>query len=506
MYRRTFLRLSSISLLTSFLNACQREENDIAFDIEVHSDMETGHILLKAQNYVREEILEKDILIVGAGLAGLSAAHQLRNRDIVVCELGDSIGGSSSSNSHLGISFAEGAHYDMAYPRYFGKEVLEFLEELNIIEFNHFSNLWEFIDKHFTIRKNFQNRFFNQGKYTKEIFGQDDLTSSFFEMLRPFQNKMTLPTRLLDKELHNLNDRSFGDFLKEHLKITNEFLRSVDYNMLDDYGGTSNDVSALAGIHYYKCRPYHDQYVELFSPPQGNAYFTEKMEKGIPRPSLLTNHLVYKIEKAGNRFQVDVIDVKKKKIKQFQVNYVIYAGQKHALKYIMPEDGHLFEENVYAPWIVMNFILRNEVDQTGFWQNEIFSENNNFLGFVDSNTQHAESDQYRILTAYFCFTPNQRKELIEISNAPHALVNKTVQQIEKYFKRPIAKHIEKVYMKVMGHAMPVPVPGFLFKDQNEKRTYQNLIYAGVDNGRLPLLFEAIDSGIEASKIISRRSI
>jgi hypothetical protein len=51
----------------------------------------------------------------------------------------------------------------------------------------------------------------------------------------------------------------------------------------------------------------------------------------------------------------------------------------------------------------------------------------------------------------------------------------------------------------MGHAMPIPQPGYLFKDANTNRSNPNLVYAGVDNGRLPLLFEAMDSGIMAAK-------
>ena len=47
--------------------------------------------------------------------------------------------------------------------------------------------------------------------------------------------------------------------------------------MVDDYGSTADQVSALAGVHYYACRPYYTESVELFSPPQGNAYFVQKL-------------------------------------------------------------------------------------------------------------------------------------------------------------------------------------------------------------------------------------
>ena len=56
--------------------------------------------------------------------------------------------------------------------------------------------------------------------------------------------------------------------------------------------------------------------------------------------------------------------------------------------------------------------------------------------------------------------------------------------------------ITACYINVMGHAMAIPGPGFLFNDANHQNT--ELAYAGVDNGRLPLLFEALDSGLMAA--------
>ena len=57
----------------------------------------------------------------------------------------------------------------------------------------------------------------------------------------------------------------------------------------------------------------------------------------------------------------------------------------------------------------------------------------------------------------------------------------------------------------MGHAMPIPQPNYLFDDKNDKRKHQGLVYAGVDNSRLPLLLEAIDSGLEAVKLLNSKA-
>jgi len=41
----------------------------------------------------------------------------------------------------------------------------------------------------------------------------------------------------------------------------------------------------------------------------------------------------------------------------------------------------------------------------------------------------------------------------------------------------------------------------LFADKNDNRLHSNMTFAGVDNARLPLLFEAMDSGIQAAKVL-----
>ena len=60
--------------------------------------------------------------------------------------------------------------------------------------------------------------------------------------------------------------------------------------------------------------------------------------------------------------------------------------------------------------------------------------------------------------------------------------------------------VEGCCIKVMGHAMPIPAPGYLLKDANNASNAE-MIYAGVDNGRLPLLYEALDSGLQAASLI-----
>jgi hypothetical protein len=58
----------------------------------------------------------------------------------------------------------------------------------------------------------------------------------------------------------------------------------------------------------------------------------------------------------------------------------------------------------------------------------------------------------------------------------------------------------------MGHAMPIPTKDYLFTDKNHQRPDNDFVFAGVDNARLPLLFEAVDSGIEAVKLLKSEDV
>jgi protoporphyrinogen/coproporphyrinogen III oxidase len=54
---------------------------------------------------------EKDVVIVGAGLAGLTAAYELSDRDMVVIEQRDRVGGRTLSGTHLDYWYNAGAQF-----------------------------------------------------------------------------------------------------------------------------------------------------------------------------------------------------------------------------------------------------------------------------------------------------------------------------------------------------------------------------------------------------------
>ncbi|OEK06627.1 FAD-dependent oxidoreductase [Roseivirga misakiensis] len=501
MKRRKFIKLSSLATLPIILQSCDWGDDKNGFPISVDTDIHTGHLIFKSQDFQKTNTINVETVIVGGGIAGLGAAFTLKDQDFMLFELSERLGGTSSFSEVGNTTFAQGAHYDLAYPSNYGQDVLSLLEELKIIEFQSWKDSWSFRDKQYIISNARKNICFEAGKFRGDVLKDGEEKEKFQQILRPFYGQMVMPTTNIEAKHQSLNDMSFFDFLSTQMSLSPDFKRGLDYHMLDDWGGTTEQVSALAGVHYFTCRPYETQVVDLFSPPSGNGYFIKKMAGKLPKERLQTNQLVKSIRKVADGFQTEVIDVEKSLVKTITSKNVVYAGQKHALKYIMPDQYEFFQDNDYAPWLVLNFVLTDALEKKGYWQNEMLMEDETFMGFVDSDMQETDDTSNRVLTAYYCLPPSVRNDLKNVEANREVIVAKTLGYLNQYFDQDLEGLIEHVNIKVMGHAMPIPKPGYLFSDKNKNRLHKNMTFAGVDNARLPLLFEALDSGIQAANLL-----
>ena len=497
MKRREFLKYGSAGLTLPFwLQYC--DFPGTSYPVSLHSDHHTGHLLFQSTNWKAVRIDAIEVAIVGGGLAGLAAAHQLGETNFQVFELSDSFGGTVSTASFDGVQFSQGAHYDLAYPDHYGEEVISLLDALNLIKYEPWKRAWSFKDQQHLIPSFRKQQCYDFGNRRKDVIPESLLKNQFVDLMLQYDGEMRMPTRLINTQYATLNDISFSDFLRSELPITSDFLQQVNYHMYDDYGGDASMVSALAGIHYFTCRPYYTQDVPLFSPPNGNRYFADAMINKMNPGRLRSSCLVKSIRKDGEGFELEIVNIRKQVVEEVRARSVIYAGQKHALKYVYPEQASLFE-TTYAPWMVVNLITQQKTGVYGHWQNEFLGKNPSFLGFIDSSVQsQASLNGKRVFTGYYCLSPSDRQYLIAVADSKESIARETQGYVEEMLETSI--DVEGCCIKVMGHAMPIPAPGYLLKDANNASNAE-MIYAGVDNGKLPLLYEALDSGLQAASLI-----
>src|SRR5205809_783598 len=110
------VELSRRELLLAFLGvACSpRSRTSLPPGEIVGASDSVGHRLRTPQHIVPTEWTGHDVVIVGAGVAGLGAAWRFKHadfNDVVVLELEQVAGGTARSGSSRGSAFPGGAHY-----------------------------------------------------------------------------------------------------------------------------------------------------------------------------------------------------------------------------------------------------------------------------------------------------------------------------------------------------------------------------------------------------------
>ncbi len=313
MNRRQFIKSGVAGMSLPFwLQYCG--DRSASYPTYLNSDHGVGHLLLKANEWpvVKKDRIET--VIIGGGMSGLTAAYGAKDTNYQLFELSDKLGGSVTTESYQSISFSQGAHYDLAYPEYYGEETLRLLEELDVIVYEPWKKSWSFNDRRHIIPFHRRQQCYENGTKRRDVIREGSVKDQFIEILRDFTGEMKLPTRLIKTDLQYLNDISFHDFLQNQMSLTSDLQRQIDYHMYDDYGGGSEVISALAGIHYFVCRPYYDQSVDLFSPPAGNDYFAQKIRSGLVSERLKTGHLVRKVDKRTNGYDVQIADIINKQV------------------------------------------------------------------------------------------------------------------------------------------------------------------------------------------------
>lgn len=499
MNRRGFIQISAVAAIPILLGIFPRGSGPKKpYIVNVRSNRAFGHLLREKANKQPTSTQETDYIIVGGGVAGIAAATVLKDSNFMLFEGDDRLGGTSASDHWKTTEFATGAHYELAYPQSFGKEVISLLSDLAIIQFNPGSELFEFTEKQYLIKTSTMEQCFNGDAILDDVLAEADGVDAFYELMDSYVGKMQLPTRLISTDFEHLNHITFKEFLSSKIDLTPELEQRISYQMLDDWGGKCDEVSALAGVHYYTCRPYNTKEVELFSPPNGNSYFVEKMIGQLPHPEALhTNTFIRAIRENEDGVEAEVLH-KNGEVSLVKAKGLIYAGQKHALKYILPEAKEQFS-NSYAPWVSINIVCKKGVDFST-WQNDVLTEDLNFLGFVNSVKQKTRPSEYDVFTAYYCFSEEEKSTLVQIEENPEDFVSATIALIEEQTGTPLESHVEYVNVTLMAHAMPIPKPNYLTLNDVPKFS-DRIIFAGVDTGRLPLFYEACDSGLQAANQI-----
>lgn len=530
--RRCFLQKSVLFAASSAgLLSCKRIPSDKKKNFTggiIGSNFKAGHLLLEHKRHAHTATEKTGIVIVGGGIAGLSAAREFKKRnfdDFVMLELEGNVGGNSISGANAVSAYPWGAHY-VPLPGEDAVFVRELFEELGVIQGYDRKGLPVYNE--FYLCADPQERLFIHGRWQEGLVPQLGISEKdrhqydeFFGAMKKLRNArgndrkraFSIPLELSSQDSRFLkyDTISMSRFMFDN-GWDSEYLNwYVDYCCRDDYGCTMHNTSAWAGIHYFASRYGRASNADssaVLTWPEGNGWLVNKMRAAI-LTSIRCNACVVNIESSGDNVAVDYYDLKRKTTVRIIAKAVIYAAPRFtafktikAFREKLPDYANSLS---YAPWLIANMTVKGNLEGKGVpiaWDNVNYK--NDALGYIVANHQDITLHREKQVITYYhpltTGTPDaERRKALKTSYEEWA---------EKIIKDISIMHpdtgiaVEEINVWLWGHAMVRPLPGFIWGTarRGALQPLGKIYFAHSDMSGISIFEEAQYRGIIASKM------
>ncbi len=458
----------------------------------VNDAFPTGHRIRDHARFTAPAHTEKiPIVIVGGGIAGLSAAWRLAKRgfrDFVLLEMEAQPGGNSRWGQNEITAYPWAAHY-VPVPNARAALVRELFEDLGVLK----DGKWD--ERRLCFSP--QERLFLHGRWQEGIEPEIAATARDREEYRRFQDlvvehrasgQFTIPMERGARP-SPLDRQSMHDWMAAN-RFTSPYLNwYIDYACRDDFGALARDTSAWAGMHYFASREPEEKGPLTW--PEGNGWIVRQLMERL-NPWLRSSSPVYAILKNGRRMRV------RTEATEYVAERVIFAAPTFLASYIV-EGAPPAQGFVYSPWLTANLTLDRLPDETA-WDNVIYDSP--ALGYVDATHMSLRSHTDRtVWTFYWALAhrpPAEMRALLlekDWSYWREAILNDLSRA-----HRDVRSAVSRIDVMRMGHAMARPVPGFLGSESRRHFTTGPgpVIYANSDLSGFSIFEEAPYRGVTAA--------
>ena len=435
------------------------------------------------------------ILIVGGGIAGLSAAWRLAGRghaDFVLLEMEPDAGGNARAGRNDVSAYPWAAHY-VPVPGPRAGVVRDLFAELGVLD----GGQW---DQRFLCHAP-QERLFLHGRWQAGFDPQVGPTARDREQVARFEARMaalaatghfTVPAGDAPGQ-RQLDRLSMAQWLDDN-RLDSPWLRwLVDYACRDDYGARASDTSAWAGVHYFASRE-PDQPGPL-TWPEGNAWITRRLlDRAGGR--VRTGQIVTRIARAGQRWTVATPDTR------WTADAVIFAAPSFLARYVI-EGGPAVPDFEYSPWLTANLTLHRWPAERGApvaWDNVIVDSP--ALGYVVATHQSLRTHVPQTVWTYYWALadgPARVNRHWLLSQSWGTLAARILDDLSRAHP-DIRDCVTRLDVCRMGHAMIRPAPGFLDSPARRRlrEPVDRLFFANSDVTGLSLFEEALSRGVAAA--------
>jgi phytoene dehydrogenase-like protein len=359
------------------------------------------------------------VAIVGAGVAGLGAAWELRRRgvvDTVVLELDDVVGGTARRGSSEVTPYPWGAHYIVA-PQSGQEALVPLLAEMNAIE-SYGADGTPVVDEALRCREP-EERVWHLGRWWEGLYldaganADDRRQLDAFRRLidgwsawrddqgrRAFAIPRSAGTD--DPRVTVLDQISFATWLDQH-QLTSPRLRWLcDYGCRDDYALTAATTSAWAGIFYFAARQKAPGAASqtVVTWPDGNGALVAQLAKSA---RVEAGVAVVDIDEAAGT----IVAIGTHGPFGIRAQSIIVATPTFVANRIVRGRRGAVASSDYGAWVVANVHLRSRPVERGrgcppAWDN-VFRDSPS-LGYVSATHQRGRDRGPTVWTWYYPFT------------------------------------------------------------------------------------------------------
>lgn len=492
------------------------------------ADFGRGHRLRDGGFPLPADHREIGTVIVGGGIAGLSAAWALAEAgraDFRLLELEDGVGGNARSGRNAISAYPLGAHY-LPIPNAEAHGVRHLLERLGII--TGWQDGKPLFDP-YQVVSDPDERLLHLGRWQEGLVPTIGLTAqdrheidAFFAAMRAFRDRkdaagrpaFAIPMALSaeDADLRALDRLSFAAWLDGqgwHSTLLRAHLR---YACRDDYGTELDELSAWAGIHYFAGRRGVAANCDgdaVLTWPEGNGHLAAALGRRVAAQTH-GGQIVFRVmpgnDSGSDGVTIDSFDVATERTIRWRARSAILATPHFISARLLGEE--MADGFSYAPWVVANVSVDRLPEGPGAqlaWDNVSWTSAS--LGYVVATHQDVAAVQGRsVLTWYMALSdmpPAEARQLM--IDRPLAEWQAIVAADLIATNPDLAGAIRRIDVWRWGHAMIRPTPNFIWGGARDAAGHARppLYFAHSDLSGLSIFEEAHYRGTIAAETMMR---
>jgi hypothetical protein len=492
--RRRFLHSATAALVGLSL----KSERTIAGSF-VNDSFKQGHLLRDRASFpAPKRTIKIPVVIVGGGIAGLSAAWRLQKKgyhDFLLLEMNDQAGGNSRWGENEITAYPWAAHY-VPVPGPKAIYVRELFEELGVLQ----NGQWE--ERYLCFAP--QERLFLYGRWQEGIEPGIGLRARDRDQFRRLEEKIhgfratakfTVPMELgLSESSSDLDRISFADWLQDQRFDSRILNWYMNYCCRDDYGATTDQTSAWAGIQYFASREPEEKGPLTW--PEGNGWIVRRLLEKVGR-FVRTGQMVHRITETKRHLTILTGDT------EYQTEFVIFAAPTFLAPYVIDGMAPL-RDFEYSPWLTANLLLERLPESYGSdptWDS-VFMESPT-LGYVDATHQSLRTQVDRtVWTFYWALadgSPAENRQLL-LRRDWNSWKEAILHDLERVH-HDIRRCVSRIDIMRIGHAMARPKVGAIFSPERRSLTKPRgrTLFANSDLSGFSIFEEAQYRGVIAAE-------